>query len=187
MKGIVFNMLTDLVEERFGLDAWDGLIEETQPASEGAYTAVAVYPDEELLGYVNALARRTSASAADICRLFGEFMLHKFAEIHPEFFDGHTAKSFLQSVHDVIHVEVRKLHPDVVLPEFTYGDPGPDELILNYHSPRELCHLAEGLITGAGQHFGVNISWSHDVCMHDGADHCRLGLHFEAAPAAAVG
>ena len=178
MKGIVFNMLNDLVEENYGMDVWDDLIEATAPKSEGIYTSVEIYPDEELMAYVAAISEQTGAPAEDVVRLFGNYMLKRFAEIHPEFFAGHTIKSFLQSVHDVIHVEVEKLHPDVVLPNFEYEDPADDELVMHYFSPRQLCHLAEGLIEGCSKQFGVAVHLTHDVCMHDGADHCVLGLKF---------
>lgn len=180
MKGIVFNLLNDLVEDQFGMDVWDDLIEATAPASRGIYTSVEVYPHEELLAYVAAIAEHTGAPAAEVVRGFGRFMLARFAEIHPQFFEDHTIKSFLMSVHDVIHVEVEKLHPDVVLPNFTYEDPADDGLVMIYHSPRQLCHLAEGLIEGSGKHFGVGVELKHDTCMHDGADNCVLELKFDA-------
>lgn len=178
MKGIVFNLLNDLVEEQFGMDVWDDLIEATSPSSKGIYTSVEVYPDEELLAYVAAISRHTGAPAEDVVRMFGAYMMGRFAQIHPDFFSGHTAKTFLKSVHDVIHVEVRKLHPDVVLPEFTYEDKSHNELTMHYHSPRKLCHLAEGLIGGAAKIFAVEVGIRHPVCMHDGADHCVLELSF---------
>ena len=181
MKGIVFNMLNDLVEEHFGMDTWDDLIESTAPASGGIYTSVEIYSDEEILAYVHAIAALTGKTPADVLRLFGDYMLGRFASIHPEFFAEHTIKSFLKSVHDVIHVEVEKLHPDVILPNFTYADPADDALVMNYHSPRQLCHLAEGLIEGCSRHFGVEVALKHEVCMHDGAEHCVLDLQFGTA------
>jgi predicted hydrocarbon binding protein len=178
MKGIVFNLLNDLVEQEFGIDVWDDMIDVTAPESQAIYTSVEVYPDEELLAYVSTLAQRTGVGAGDVLRAFGKYMLARFALIHPEFFQGHTAKSFLKSVHDVIHVEVRKLHPDVVLPDFEYESPANNQLVMKYHSPRALCHLAEGLIGGTGEHFGVDIALDHSACMHDGADQCVLSLTF---------
>lgn len=186
MKGMVFTMLNDLVESQFGIDTWDDLIDETQPESGGIYTSVETYPDQELLAYVQALSTRTGIPQADLVRAFGKFVLGKFYEIHPEFFDQHTAKSFLQSVHDVIHVEVKKLHPDVVLPEFTYEDAGENGLIMNYYSPRQLCHLAEGLIQGTSERFSQAITVAHDVCTHAGAEHCVLSLQFGEVRAAAA-
>ena len=182
MKGIVFNMLNDMVEEQFGMDVWDDLIDATAPASEGIYTSVEIYPDNELLAYVVEISKRTGAEVPEVVRLFGKYMLGRFAEVHPDFFEGHTIKSFLQSVDEVIHVEVRKLHPDVVLPEFTYEDNSEDSLVMHYHSPRSLCYLAEGLIEGASVHFDQDVTIEHPVCMHEGADHCELNLKFGSRP-----
>ena len=178
MKGMVFTMLEELVETEFGIETWDALIEVTQPASGGIYTSVETYPDEELLAYVAALSERLNVPAGDLVFAFGKFLLKQFAASHPEVFEGHTAKSFLKSVDQQIHVEVRKLHPGVVLPEFKYEDKGDDELLMRYFSPRKLCRLAEGLIAGTSEHFEVPISVEHSVCMQLGADYCDLQLRF---------
>ncbi len=179
MKGMVFTMLGEMVEEKFGIDTWDELIDLTQPASDGVYVASALYPDEELLAYVQAMSSKLDTPANDLVFAFGEYMLGRFSGIHPEFFDNHSLKSFLKSVHDVIHVEVKKLHPDALLPKFDYIDEAPNRLVMLYRSPRELCALAEGLIDGASKHFDTNYDLQHPVCMHKGADHCRLELEFQ--------
>ncbi|MEM7081894.1 MAG: heme NO-binding domain-containing protein [Pseudomonadota bacterium] len=179
MKGMVFTMLSEMIEERFGYETWDELIEQTEPDSEGIYVASAVYPHEELIAYVGAISEKTSLSPTKIVFNFGHYMLGRFADIHPEYFHNHTLKSFIQSVHDVIHVEVKKLHPDAVLPHFDYVDESADTLTVLYRSPRQLCALAEGLISGASEHFGTPVQFHHPVCMHDGADHCRIELTFK--------
>ena len=52
MKGIVFNLLEDLVVRDHGEDAWDDLLEEA--GSDGAYTSLGSYDDAELLALVGA-------------------------------------------------------------------------------------------------------------------------------------
>ena len=180
MKGIVYTLLSELVEEQFGLETWDDLIDETNPESEGIYVATDTYPDSELVNYVRVLSTRLDAPAEKIIFAFGEFCLGKFHQMHPEFFDGHDFKSFLKSVHGVIHVEVKKLHPEAILPEFTYEEPAENQLVMKYKSPRKLCPLAEGLITGAANHYGSEVTIAHTQCMHKGDDHCRLELDIEA-------
>ncbi len=127
------------------------------------------------MAYVAALSRQTGAAPDALTFAFGEFLMARFATMHPEFFEGHALVSFLKSVHDVIHVEVAKLHPDVVLPSFEYED-FPQGLVMLYHSPRQLCSLAEGLVTGAGRHFDEAVSIGHSECMKLGANRCRLEL-----------
>ena len=181
MKGIVFTLFNELIEDQFGIEMWDSLIDQTQPESGGIYTSVDTYPDEELFSYVQHLAQVTGTSVPELVKAFGKHMMTKFAEMHPEFFEDHDAKSFLKSVHDVIHVEVKKLHPDVLLPNFEYEDTSPDSLVMHYYSPRKLCHLAEGLIEGAAEHYETRIELDHKTCVHNGADHCTLALTFGAA------
>ncbi len=178
MKGMVFNIFGDLVTDNFGWETWDQLIERTQPDSEAIYTSSDVYPDEELVAYVTELSKITGASGPELIRAFGKYMMHRFQSIHPEFMEGHSAKSFLASVHDVIHVEVKKLHPDSLLPTFEYEDPSSDELTMIYTSERKLCPLAEGLIDGVAEVFEQPIAVDHTQCMHDGAENCRLELRF---------
>lgn len=178
MKGMVFTMLGEMVEEKFGYEVWDDLIEVTKPESDGVYVATDLYPDSELLAYVAAMSEKLGVPANDLVFAFGEYLLSRFLEIHPEFFAGHDLKSFLKSVHDVIHVEVKKIHPDAVLPHFDYEDSGDNTLVMLYRSPRGLCSLAEGLIYGSAAHYGVTVSHLHDTCMHRDSDHCRLELTF---------
>ncbi len=178
MKGMVFTMLGDMVEREFGIETWDRLIEDTNPESGGVYTSVEVYPDSELLGYVAALSRRLEVPADALVYAFGKYLLSRFDQIHPEFFEGHSARSFLRSIDQQIHVEVRKLHPGVVLPSFEYEDLDEKTMRMIYRSPRQLCKLAEGLIAGSAERFGTTIDLDHRQCMRNGADSCELLLRF---------
>ena len=181
MKGIVFNMFNEMIEEKFGFEMWDQLLESTKPDSEGIYTSTETYPDGELMGYVGALSEVTSLPVADLVGVFGEHCMTQFATLYPNFFAAKNAKEMLQSVDGVIHVEVRKLHPGVGLPEFEYEDPGPDQLVMKYRSPRKLCSFAVGLINGTATHYGIVIENKHSLCMNQGADHCRFELAFKPA------
>ena len=181
MKGVVFTLFNELVETQFGLETWDHLLTTVNPASEGIYTAGETYPDEELLALVGALSDKTNIPAPDLVRAFGEYMFPKLAENYPVFLENESSlKSFLKTVHDVIHVEVRKLFPEAGLPTIEYEDPAENQLIMLYRSPRKMCHLSEGLINGAAKHFATPTIIGHEICMHKGDDHCRLELTFNA-------
>ncbi len=180
MKGIVFTLFNELVENQFGLVVWDKLLETVNPASEGIYTAGETYPDEELFALVQALSDHTQIPAPDLVRAFGVFMFPHLSERYPGFVtDQSSLKVFLKTVHDVIHVEVKKLFPEAGLPVIEYQDPSDKALVMLYRSPRKLCHLSEGLITGASKHFKTEVTIAHPICMHKGSDHCRLELTFK--------
>ncbi|MCP5180603.1 MAG: heme NO-binding domain-containing protein [Pseudomonadales bacterium] len=180
MKGVVFNILADMVESSYGIEAWDGLLLAT--GLEGVYVATESYPDEELYALVEAASKATGIEASALVPAFGRYMMPAFVEQYPMFFpEGQTLKQFLLTVDAVVHKEVRKLFPDAGLPEFRYRDDRPDALTMVYRSPRRLCALAEGLVQGAADHFGERCRIAHDVCMHRGADRCELEMEFNAA------
>lgn len=183
MKGIVFTNFNEMIEEKFGLEVWDRLVDSTCPESEGVYTTGDMYADDELFAYVGELSRITGVGVDDLVVAFGEHLMQQFAGTHPEYLEGHTAKSFLRSVHDVVHVDVRKLYPGASTPQFTYEDASENELTMIYRSSRKLCRLAEGLINGVSNIFHTPINHSQMQCMHNGDDHCRFELKFGKANA----
>ncbi len=175
MKGIVFNLMAEMVEEKFGLEVWDALLQATQ--QDGVFVSTEKYPDEKLFELVAAASEKSGIPANDLVKAFGEYMFPHFYQQNQNFFKPDmTLKEFLLTVDRVIHVEVRKLHPDASLPEFKYVDECDEELTMLYNSPRKLCMLAEGLIAGAATHFQTEYTLEHNECMHDGAEHCKLHL-----------
>ncbi len=175
MKGVVFNYLAEMVEEGFGLEAWDSILQTT--GLTGNYIASETYPDEELMALVDAAHDKTGIDKRDLVRSFGKYILPNFREQNPQFFEAHNdLKSFLLSVDQMIHIEVRKLHPDAALPEFEYQDKDDSEFTMYYSSPRKLCFLAEGLIEASAEHFGTKYELEHPECMHDGAERCALKI-----------
>jgi predicted hydrocarbon binding protein len=179
MKGIVFNLLNEMVEEKFGLEVWDALLLETD--LEGIYVATNTYPDSELFDLVGAAEAASGIPARELVHTFGEYMVPSFAKRYPVFFEGQeNLKSFLLTVDQVVHVEVRKLYPEAGLPEFKYEDPGDSKLTMLYRSPRKLCALAEGLIAGSAKHFNEQYTLAHDVCMHHNSDHCALEITLQS-------
>lgn len=177
MKGVVFNLLNELVEEKFGFVAWEQMLDAAD--SDGVFVEAETYPDELVVKLVGAAHELTGVSVPDLLRTFGEFMAPAFARDYPVFFEAQeTLKAFLLTVDRVIHVEVRKLYPEAHLPEFDYKDESDKSLTMYYRSPRKLCYLAEGLIAGCSKHFDESYTLTHDLCMHNGADRCEMQLEF---------
>ena len=85
-----------------------------------------------------------------------------------------SSRSFLGSLNEVIHPEVRKLYDGAEPPHFVMLDAPDGSLLMEYHSHRTMCILAEGLVLGAGDAFGENLSVVQLQCKRDGHDHCVL-------------
>ncbi len=175
MKGIVFDMLRDMVEELYGLEGWNAVLEEA--GSDGLYISTQTYPDDNLMALVAAAVTITGSDERSLVFAFGEYMAAEFYRRFPAFFDNAgNLIDFLISVDRIVHMEVRKLYPGAHLPCFAYRHERPDELIMEYRSPRKMCRLAEGLISGSARHYGTAFRMEHSPCMHEGADHCSLKI-----------
>lgn len=178
MKGAIFIALNEMVVEQYDMATWFDIIDEA--GASGSYTSGETYTDEELFAIVTVICAKLKVELPDILKAFGIYLfdyLHKahpvFADQQPSFFD------FIQSIDGVIHVEVHKLNEDALTPKINVEQVNDDNAILSYYSPRKLCHLAEGLLTGAAKHYGIEITISQSQCMHEGADDCHLHLHRE--------
>jgi hypothetical protein len=177
MKGIVFNLLEDVVTEQLGPDTWDQLLEAAQ--LDGSFTSLGNYPDEHLLKLVGAASAALNKPPADIVRWFGVHAMPLLAKKYPALFEKHQAtRPFLLTLNSIIHPEVRKLYPGADAPDFDFDTSSAEVLVMGYHSKRRMCALAEGLIEGAANHFGETVTILHPLCLNRGDASCRLELSF---------
>ena len=179
MKGIIFNVAEATVSDEFGEDAWDDLLDAA--GLDGAYTALGDYPVEQLVALVTAASDKLALPPADVVRFIGRRGFSILIDKYPDMAVGHSsARSFVLSLNEVIHPEVRKLYPGADVPTFEYQDSGEGVLEIEYVSKRQLCHFAEGLILGCADYFEESIEISQPVCQHDGAISCVLRLQWIA-------
>lgn len=159
MKGIVFSELNDMVDEVFGPDMMDDVLDECDLDSGGAYTSVGTYDHGEMLKLVTVLSEKSGIPVPDLVFKYGQYLFSQFGEFKPEFFKGVTnAFDFLESVDGHIHVEVRKLYHDAELPEFITERTDKNTLVMTYRSKRPFADLAAGMIQGCIDHFKENIT-----------------------------
>jgi hypothetical protein len=180
MKGIVFNLLQKSVSEQYGEATWDALLDAAE--LDGAYTALGTYDDSEALKLVGAASNALSVGPDDVLRWFGKSALPLLAATYPTFFEGHdSTRSFLLTLNEIIHPEVRKLYPGADVPTFDFDTTDPDGLSIGYHSARKFCSFAEGLIEGAAEHFGQKVSIAQTSCMLRGDPSCLIVCSFAPA------
>ena len=183
MKGIIFNVLEKIVGEQYGEATWDKLIESAGVS--GAYTALGSYPDEELFALVGAASKALSLTPDEIVRWFGTNAIAHLAKAYPHFFTPHKdTRSFVLTLNDIIHPEVRKLYPGASVPDFSYHPLGDGRLGVEYSSPKKLCSLAEGLTLGAAKYFGQSATVEQPRCMKRGDSSCMMVWSFGPAGSA---
>jgi hypothetical protein len=177
MKGVVFNLLEQLVVAEHGDETWESLLDET--GLDGAYTSLGSYPDEDRFRLVGAASSALAVPPDDVVRWFGRNAMPLFAERYPELFAPHDgARPFVLTLNDIIHPEVRKLYPGAIVPEFGFETPAADGVTMTYYSPRKMCAFAEGLLQGAADHYAETVSIEQPQCMNRGDAQCRLEIRF---------
>jgi hypothetical protein len=180
LKGIIFNVVEEVVTDRYGDDAWDSLLDAAE--LDGSYTSLGSYPDEHLLRLVGAASDLLALPPDDVVRSLGEGAIPLLAQRYPQFFDAHgSTRLFLLTLNDIIHPEVRKLYPGAIVPDFDFAFDDDDNLLLGYKSDRQLCSLAEGFILGAAQHYGEGVTLTQLSCMHLGDEKCVIQCVFGPA------
>lgn len=158
MKGIVFTELLDMVESTFDANLVDDTLNECTLESGGAYTAVGTYDHRELLQIVTKLSEKTNLSVKDLIHKYAHHLFVRFSQIMPQFFEKPTNSfEFLETVHDTIHVEVKKLYPDAALPHFETKRMSDDIMVMIYKSKCPFADLAHGLIEGCAQYYNEHL------------------------------
>jgi hypothetical protein len=179
MKGVVFTEFLDMVRSAHGEDLLDAVLDVAAPTNGGAYTAVGTYDHREMASLVTAYASLTYTSVADALRAFGQHLIGRFYARYPHFFDVPDLFSFLETIDDVIHVEVLKLYADAELPSVKVLERDGGAITVLYASTRHMEDLAHGLLEGAAGHFGERVTITRQSPDLDGV---RFRIAHEAGP-----
>jgi len=131
MKGIVFTEFLELVEDKFGLEMVDQLIQESDLESKGIYTAVGTYEFGEMLSLVSNLSKNTAITVDELLCVYGEHFFDVLKRDYPQFIALYNDPlEMLSSIENHIHVEVRKIYPDAELPTFEIIEKKENSLIM---------------------------------------------------------
>lgn len=158
MKGIVFTEFLELVENEFGLNVLDSIIEKSDLNSGGVYTSVGTYPHGEMVQLVTNLSNEIDTPVDQLLFLYGKHFFTVLVSSYPAFFKSQDSLfSFLESIENYIHPEVLKLYPDAELPRFQTKRDG-SKLIMRYFSSRKMADFAHGLMVSSVEHFNEDVS-----------------------------
>lgn len=176
MKGVILNVVEEVVSEQFGEDTWDDLLADA--GLDGAYTALGNYDDAELAALVRAASRRLRTTDEDVLRLVGRLGFQHLARRYPPLLVDHrSSRTVLADLNGVIHPQVLSLHPGASVPDFGFSE-GPTHVRLVYRSSRQLCHLAEGLALGLAHHFDELVEVRQERCRLRGDDECKIIVEY---------
>ncbi len=148
----------------------DTLLNESDLPSGGIYTTVGTYDHKEMVNLLVTLNQKTEIPLSLLLQTFGRYLFQKFTEIYSHLIHkAPDAFTFLGSIDNYIHVEVKKLYPDAELPHFAIERLDDNTLVMNYLSIRKMPDLAYGLIEGAMLHFGEKATITQELLTQDGS------------------
>lgn len=183
MKGIVFNLLEEVVIRHHGAEVWDDLLDAAGVG--GSYTSLGSYSDDDMERLVAAASDKLGADRATVLRWFGQQAMQMLPKHYPDFFTPHrSSRPFVLGVNSIIHAEVRKLYTGAECPHFQIRELEDGGLTMDYRSSRRMCALAQGFVEGAAAHYGETVEFEHDTCVERGDAHCSFRIRWPARLAA---
>jgi len=171
MKGIVFTEFLDLVEDKFGLETVDEIIEKSDLKSEGVYTSIGTYEFSEMLQLLQHLSTSTQISVDDLLLVYGEHLFGVLKSSYPGLIESYEDPiEMLSSIENHIHVEVRKIYPDAELPSFEVIEKTNNSLTMIYRSSRAMHHFGLGLMNKTFEHFNSKATIVLEKIKEDGTE-----------------
>lgn len=158
MKGIIFTEFLEIVEDNFGLEVLDKVLELSN--DQGIYTSVGSYDHKDLVKLIVNLSKVTEIPADKLQETFGEVVFVQLLRSLPpaaSLNNSNTCFEFIRHVEEYIHVEVKKLYPDAVPPTFDFISESETEMVMDYRSARCMSHVCFGLIKGCSKHFNQEV------------------------------
>ncbi|KAA1243309.1 heme NO-binding domain-containing protein [Aquimarina sp. RZ0] len=171
MKGIIFTEFLELVENKFGLEVVDQIIQESNLPSGGIYTTVGTYDFAEMLSLLKKLSAHTTISIDDLLLTYSEHFFGVLVESYPGLISKYKDPiELLSSIEDHIHVEVQKIYPDAELPTFEILEKTSSSLVLVYKSSRAMYNFGLGLMNKTFDHYNATATILLEKIKEDGTE-----------------
>ncbi|EAP86666.1 heme NO-binding domain-containing protein [Croceibacter atlanticus] len=171
MKGIVFTEFLELVEQKFGLEVVDEIIEKSDLESNGAYTSIGTYKFSEMLQLLSHLSTKTSISIDELLLVYAEHFFGVLVKSYPVLIKSYSDPiNMLASIESHIHIEVLKIYPDAELPTFEVISKSKNSLILIYKSSRAMYYFGLGLMNKTFDYFNSSAEIVIEKLKEDGTE-----------------
>jgi len=174
MNGIVFIEIEKFARSRLGGEAWLEIVS-LAGLSSRIYFRISDYPDEEAVALLSALSARMSKPVEVILESLGEFIVPDLITmsrywINPEWKTVDLIANTEQTVHEMLRGEGSHNSP----PRLQCQRSGPHKVIVTYDSPRKMCALAKGIVSGLAKHYDETVTITEPTCMLRGDPTCQL-------------
>ena len=153
MHGSIIMLLKRYVQTQYDHSTWIKLVE-LSGLQTIEYNHKSVYPDEHVYALVGHAAEMTGLSAGELHEKFGEYLVPDLMYMYQKLVQpGWSTLDMIEHTELTMHKQVRKEHADNAPPVLDVTRLGPDELMIEYVSPRRMSGLAVGIVRGLAVYF----------------------------------
>jgi hypothetical protein len=174
VNGLIFIEVGKFAQARLGVAGWQRLARAAGVAHR-VYVPVANYPDEELVGLLNALSGEIGVPVRALLETLGEFIVPDLMGLAQSVIQpGWKTLDLIANTEGAIHEVIRHTGSHSNPPHLRCRRLSEDEVVVNYASPRRLCPLARGIVKGVAAHYGETVALAEPSCMLRGDTACRI-------------
>lgn len=161
MKGIVFTEFLEMTESKFGFVVADKIIVGADLQSNGVYTTVKSYNEDELFILIDKLSLEVKIPKSELMIYLGEKLYTSFLrDYSPRLLSLESSLSFPERLENYILLEVMRIYPKAKSTKIEINQLSSDSLVITYYVSNRIAELIEGIILGyisiCKEEIGVN-------------------------------
>jgi hypothetical protein len=156
MKGTITRCLAELVQERWGRDAWSNILKDAgvSPTDKTIVMPISDVDDRVALALLQSTSKVLKVSSQEAADAFGAYWCCTYA---PKLYKTvlqrfSNAREMILGM-DRVHVDLTATMPNARPPRFDYEWKSDKTLFVTYKSHRNLVEVYIGLARGVGQYF----------------------------------
>ena len=153
MHGTILTLLKRYVQTQYDHSTWVKLME-LSGLDKVAFDHKTVYPDDHMYALVGHAAEMTGLSADELREKFGEYLVPDLMYMYQRLLKpGWKTLDMLEHTELTMHKQVRQEHTENSPPVLEVSRLGPNELMIDYVSPRRMGGLAVSIVRGLATYY----------------------------------
>ena len=153
MHGTILTLLKRYVQTQYDHSTWVKLME-LSGLERVEFNHKTVYPDEHIYALVGHAAEMTGLSAGELHEKFGEYLVPDLIYMYQKLLKPEwKTLDMLENTELTMHNKVREEHSENSPPVLEVSRLGPNELMIDYVSPRRMGGLAVGIVRGLAVYY----------------------------------
>jgi len=158
MKGVILDCLAQMVEKKFGKDAWQNILSESRLDTKTEFSPGRDINDEKTMEIINNTCKVLDLTLEQTAEAFGVYWVNNYALRQYAIYLNRyrSAKDFIKGM-DAIHDYTTKTFQNAHPPRFEIEDMDENRIRVTYKSSRNLIDFYIGLVKGVSVYYKTPI------------------------------